>query len=294
MPLVQSVTGAGATLVLNGVAAGNALFLIDSYFRNVSTGVSEPAPTDSNGTFLIARADAPSISGHDIGVGIFSQANAAAGTHTVTPQANDTHLTTLIEWSGALTSGLFDASVAAQNGSGTATSQATGTTGVTAQPDELSLIAFCMGAGTGSTNVGLTDPVTNYNTLQIGQNDASSVAMMHAYRVLSSAGAQSATFNWTVSDAAQWWQAAIATFKLAPSGSGINLGTGFHPGQSPGLGGISSARFQPSNWWPYSPPAILVFDPAFMLAMEKHGNDPLVLPPQVVASGMTPPEQMPT
>lgn len=220
--LVQSVTGSGATLVLNGVAAGNALFLIDSYFRNVSTGVSEPAPTDSNGTFLIARADVPSISGHDIGVGIFYEANAASGTHTVTPQANDTHLTTLVEFSGLVTSGLFDASVAAQNGSGTGTSQATGTTGVTAQADELSIIAFCMGAGTGSANVGLTDPVTNYITLQIGQNDASSVAMMHAYRVLSATGTQSATFTWTVSDAAQWWQAAIATFKAAAtSGSPI-------------------------------------------------------------------------
>lgn len=82
-------------------------------------------------------------------------------------------------------------------------------------------------------------------------------------------------------------------FGSAIAGSVIGSGT-FHPGASPGLGGISSARFQPSNWWPYSPPAILTFDPAFMLAMEKHGNDPLVLPPQVVASGMTPPEQMPT
>jgi hypothetical protein len=36
------------------------------------------------------------------------------------------------------------------------------------------------------------------------------------------------------------------------------------------------------------------FNFAVMTAMVKHGNDPLVLPPQVVASGMTPPEQMPT
>src|SRR6267154_430945 len=68
----------------------------------------------------------------------------------------------------------------------------------------------------------------------------------------------------------------------------------FHPGRSPGLGGISSARFQPSNGWPYSPPAVVAFDGALMSAMEKHGNDPLILPPQVVASGMTPPEEMPT
>ena len=55
--LVQSVTGNGATLVLNGVAAGNALFLIDSYFRSASSGVGEAVPTDSNGTFLAASAE---------------------------------------------------------------------------------------------------------------------------------------------------------------------------------------------------------------------------------------------
>lgn len=79
----------------------------------------------------------------------------------------------------------------------------------------------------------------------------------------------------------------------AGGGSSIGLPTSFHPGRSPGLGGISSARFQ-TNWWPYPYIPPLAFDPAFMSAMEKHGNDPLVLPPHVVASGMTPPEQMPT
>lgn len=87
----------------------------------------------------------------------------------------------------------------------------------------------------------------------------------------------------------------IMTFKaVAAAGTSIGLPTSFHPGQSPGLGGISSARFQPSNWWPYTFVPPLAFDPAFMSAMEKHGNDPLILLPQVVASGMTPPEAMPT
>lgn len=68
----------------------------------------------------------------------------------------------------------------------------------------------------------------------------------------------------------------------------------YHPGRSPGRAGISSARFTPSNWWPYTPPPFVQFDPSIMAAMGKYGNDPLVLPPQVVASGMTPPDQMPT
>lgn len=219
--LVQSITGGGATLVLNSVVAGNALFLIDSYYRNASTGVGEAVPTDTNGTFLAASADVPSISlGQDVGVGIFYEANAAAGTHTVTPQANTTHNTALVEFSGMLTVGLPDVATSGKS-SGTATSQATGTTGSTAQASELSIIAFAMAAGTGSANVGLTDPVANYITLQINQNDASSVATEHSYQILSSIGTQSATFNWTVSDAAQWWHAAIATFKATATAGNI-------------------------------------------------------------------------
>lgn len=211
---VQSVTGNGATVVLNGVAAGNTIFYQSSYFRNPSTGVAEAIPTDSNGTFLRGRADVPSIlSGFDAGVGIFYEENAASGTHTVTPQANSAHNVTLSEFSGMATSGSLDASVAAQNGSGTGTSQSTGTTGTTAQAEELSLIALALSAGVGTSNVGLTDPVANYITLQIIQDDATDTATMHSYRILSSVGTQSATFNWTASDINQWWQAAIATFK---------------------------------------------------------------------------------
>jgi len=82
-----------------------------------------------------------------------------------------------------------------------------------------------------------------------------------------------------------------ATITSLATGRSIGFNQ-YHPGRSPGLGGISSARFQPSNWWPYTPPVTVAFDGALMSAMEKHGNDPLILPPQVVASGMTPPEEM--
>jgi hypothetical protein len=105
------------------------------------------------------------------------------------------------------------------------------------------------------------------------------------------------TFVWATQNntaGVQGWSSSAAEFKApAASAAWANLGSAWHPGQSPGLGGISSARFQ-TNWWPYGPPVVVSFDPALMSAMEKHGNDPLVLPPQVVASGMTPPEEMPT
>ena len=212
---VQSVTGTGATLVLNGVAAGNFLVMWDTYFRGTSTGLGEAIPTDSNGTFLKARGDAPSIlSSTDTGVGIFYEENAASGTHTVTPEANSAHVTTLAEFSGLVASSSIDATVTSGTGSGTGLSQATGTTPATAQAVELSIIAFGMGTtGVGSSNVALTDPVTSYTTLQVVQDDSTSIATQHAYQILSATGTQSAAFNWTHSESGQFWEAAIATFK---------------------------------------------------------------------------------
>src|SRR5258708_16177847 len=101
----QAATGNGATVALNRVVGHNWIGMWESYFRATSTGVGEATPTDSNGTFSVARADAPSvIASQDAGVGIFYQENVASGTHTVTTQANSAHNTTLAEFSGIATS----------------------------------------------------------------------------------------------------------------------------------------------------------------------------------------------
>lgn len=216
---VQSVTGNGATIVLNGVAAGNALFLQTGYYRAIATGVAEAVPTDSNGTFLVAQAPSPVNFGgvNDIGASIFSSVNVAAGTHTVTPQANTAHQQCLSEFSGLVTTTLLD--VGANNSSTVQhTSLATGTTGTTAQADELVLIGHSMGASAGSTDVGYTDPVSGFTTLFKQPDDATSVAVLQAYKVVASVGTQTATFNWTASEVSMVSQAVIATFKAAAGG----------------------------------------------------------------------------
>jgi hypothetical protein len=105
--------------------------------------------------------------------------------------------------------------------------------------------------------------------------------------------AASHTPVWTDVNSGATYGAATVAFKSGTTPY-ASLGSAWHPGASPGLGGMSSARFQPSNWWPYSPPVVVTFDPALMAAMEKMGNDPIVLPPQVVADGMTPPDSVPS
>ena len=213
---VQSVTGAGATLVLNGVAANNALTFQESSFDN-SSGTALATPTDSNGTFTIASADA-GTQATGLGfalVGIWYNQAAAAGTHTVTPQARNGYNGTLTEWSGLATSGMLDVAKSAGSGAGGQTSQATGTTSATAQADELVLICLSVGATPGAANIGLTDPVSTFTTLQVVNDDAGNIGTMHSWKETAATGTQSATFNWTDNSATETTMGCIATFKVA-------------------------------------------------------------------------------
>ena len=214
---MQQVTGNGATLVLNGVLSGGMLTFEMSFFRLPAGGGAAPTtPTDSNGTMVAAQVQAPILydGSNYTGCDIWYEKNAASGTHTVTPPAENSKNCTLSEWSGANTSEPLDVGATAQS-SDTGTSQVTGTTASTMQADELALIGMSLAAVTGNTDVGFTDPVANYITQQKVVNDFSNIATFHAYRILVGAGAQSATFNWTYSEANQGRQAAIVTFKAA-------------------------------------------------------------------------------
>lgn len=213
--VVSTVSGSGATLAMGAVTAGNTLFLIDAYFRGASTGVGEAAPTDTAGTFTTAIAPVPAIqTGFDVGVGIFYQPNASSGSHTVTPQANSSHQTTLVEVAGLVTSAVFVAGSAASalNSTFSGTSIGTGTTATAATAGDISFIVNCLAAIVGTSNVGYTDPVASYTTMHKAVDDATSVAALKSYRVLAAGGTQSAVFNWTDNEPQQFTQAAIATF----------------------------------------------------------------------------------
>lgn len=219
---VQSVTGNGATLVLNGVVAGNALIYASAYYRITSTGVAEATPTDSNGTFIASSSDSPAVNAsQDIGASIFHEENAAAGTHTVTPQANTIHNCSVTEFSGLLTSGILDAANHDTNIAGSQTSQGTGTTQTTVQADELEIIALAILQSMGGNPIGLTDPVAGTTTLKIDQNTVTDLGDQQSFKVLYSIGAKSETFNWTTTDSFTGSYGCIATFLSKDAGAGI-------------------------------------------------------------------------
>lgn len=219
---IQSVTGNGATLVLNGVTAGNALIYASAFSRAVSTGVAEATPTDSNGTFAASSSDSPILlAGQDLGAAIFHEENAAAGTHTVTPQANTIHNCSVTEFSGLLTSGILDAAEHDTNIAGNQTSQGTGTTQATTQADELEVIALAILQSTGDNPIGLTNPVAGTTTLKIDQNTATDLGDQQSFKITNSVGAKSETFNWTTTDPATASFGCIATFFSKIVGAGI-------------------------------------------------------------------------
>lgn len=216
---VQSVTGNGASLTLNGVASGNALTLQLTYLRFTTTGARAATPTDTNGTFTASAGDVnplPAVfGGGDSGIGIWIEENTASGTHVVTPEADNIIHSSLCEFSGLATSSSLDVAKSASTVGGSQTSQVTGTTAATGQASELALICLNAGAAIGVANIGLTDPVTNYTTLQVLNDTNTDIGVMHNFRVLSSTGTQAATYNWTDNEANQVSIANIATFKAA-------------------------------------------------------------------------------
>lgn len=214
--LVQSTTGASSQIVLTGVTAGNMLALWHTYFINTLTSTAPNKPIDSNGTFSTASADIPaSYGGSDnVGIALFYESAAAAGTHNVTTQALNGKQVTLAEFSG-LSSVPFDVATSAVTNNSTQTIQSTGTTAALAGLSNLIIIGLGLAAQAGSSNVGFTDPVSTYTTLQKVSNDATSVAAFHAYKVIAVSTSQFTSFKWTDNEITQGSHGAIASFQAA-------------------------------------------------------------------------------
>lgn len=214
--LVQSTTGASSQIVLTGVTAGNMLALWHTYFISTLTSTAPNKPIDSNGTFSTASADIPaSFDGSaNCGVAIFYESAAAAGTHNVTTQALNGKQITLAEFSG-LSSVPFDVATSAVTNNSSQTAQSTNTTAALAGLSNLLLIGMGLAGLTGSSNVGFTDPVSTFTTLQKASNDATSVGAMHAYKVINVSTTQFTSFKWAFSEASSASHAAIASFKAA-------------------------------------------------------------------------------
>ena len=244
---VQSVTGTGAVISLTP-QAGNWLTLLSSCFNSVSS-TAETTPVASVGAstkaVLIQDKLSAALSSQGVLGSIFYIENTAATAHSVTPQnfgAGNQHRT-LVEFNGLVTSSSLDVKASANTTNSNHTSQGTSTTATTGQADELVLILCTLAGSPGAADVGWTDPVSGFTTLQKAVNDSSDIAGLHSFKVIAATGTQSATHNWTDTSTSQTSIALIGTYKAAASGGGgaTTVGILLDPATMTGffIGGLS-------------------------------------------------------
>lgn len=211
-------SGTTVTLTLNGVTAGALLTLQLSYYRLINSTLPPSTPSDTNGTLLIAalpNALAPVTSGDSIGVGIWYERNAAAGTHTVTVTLTGSSVSahgTLIEWVGGDGTADQQANDGAVNSNQSRTS---GTTPPQAQSADLALACVVVGSTTGQANAAVTDPPAGFVSLYAQQNTATDIGTEFARAFLASNAAASASWSWTDASTVAS-MGAIATFLQSP------------------------------------------------------------------------------
>lgn len=193
------------------------------------------APTAGNTLIACCNSDATiatpagftlavsAVSGQGLYIFVRDVQAGDSATVTFTPSVSDAVAGGVLEYSG-LTATPLD-KVASNTTNSAATAIATGTTGITAQADELLIVVVGPHAGNGHPWV-LSSWTAGY-TSQIeepeGLNGASSAACHIGDRIVTATGTYSATGTWTPasSDAG----AAIATFKIAAAaGHTVSIG----------------------------------------------------------------------
>ena len=250
--IVQSnyvVTDAFApvSIALNSAATpGNTIVLAIGWQDASAAGL--PVPSNANGTWQAVFS--PTLSGHLSAVSVFYVPNCAAGTHSSSiqgpltpPDTNFFATVAIYEIAGLLASPLDAVSPggATDNGGAGQTSQATGSTGTLAQPNEFAFVAMSFDDSPGVTNEGIVVPsgyTVDPNIPASFQNTASNIGLQIGWKELTSTAAINPSFTWASQSGLSSTFAVAATFKELVSSLGIQLGAR-GPGRSP-----SKSRFQ--------------------------------------------------
>ena len=209
--VVQSVTFQGDAVstkdvVLPNVVAGNFLAIAVSVFLNPGP-IPNTAPTDDKSNTWNTTTP-PTAQNSNYNAFIFYAMNVAAGTTTITMDFGTGFYVSgaASEFSGLATTSTLD--VQADN-SAASTTPTSGTTGATAQADELILVSCAVSEN--NTNVSLDVPATTgYTSLFVEQNSSAHIGHASDYKIVGATGTQSAA--WGTLAGSFTWAGKIATF----------------------------------------------------------------------------------
>lgn len=147
-------------------------------------------------------------------------ANATGGATTVTVDYGTGFYirSTISEFSGITTTSPLDVQT---SNSGTSSTPSSGTTGTTAQADELVLITLAVDTGPIVGGLGI-DAASGYTNMDVWQQDTADTfdyaGTSHDYKIVAATGTQSGSWGTLVGSYA--WRGKIATFKAAAGGGG--------------------------------------------------------------------------
>jgi len=213
MPLVQTAsgdstgTGATTTAVLtfpSNITAGSGIVVQISWWK-AAGGAAISGTADTRGNTY----------GTAVSAGASNARTAILHTYASTAGANAVTVTfastvdwegTAVEWAGMKSSAALDETTSS---SGTSTSPVSGTTAATGTNDQVVFVV--LNVDSSSTNVGIDLP-SGYTNIGINQNSFATIGFSSDYKVVSTTGAQSA--SWGTLSASEAWIGAIATYEL--------------------------------------------------------------------------------
>jgi len=148
----------------------------------------------------------------------YAKVTTSSGTFTITlsmvgSASGNYYCSDAIEWNNISAATPFDVST---SNSGSGMSQNTGTTGATAQANELVLVCL---SGDGGNPMNISTPAaTGYTSLAVQQNASAHMGFEASYKTVAATGTQTGTWTTTVTST---WAAGIATFKIDVVAGGV-------------------------------------------------------------------------
>jgi hypothetical protein len=217
MTIVQSVSGttngsASIAPSLTGVTAGNSLILLVS-----GSDITDTLPTDSQ-TWAKPTGAYDTFTGLlQAAVGVYWLQSANSGSHTVTWTGANSGKTnwSLIEYT-PLTAVDVVGTGAHTNGTPTSLGASVTTTFAT----DAVFGVFCLSGYNGMANNAITDPPAGWTSIYAQQDTATNRGAEFCYKETSSAGSESATWNFTADSLSGDANSILVSFRRA---SGISL-----------------------------------------------------------------------
>ena len=213
--VIGSVSGGAGTVVINGVNPADTLILFAGSAAGPTSNVSAP-PSGFTAANVPTAYVASGLSTNAV---IYYNQSPSSGTNSISISfsAGGGGPLVVVEWNGMLSSAL-DVTPAASNVTNGGTSGSNSiSSGTLSIANEVIFVLLEENTnGTGTANIGLTDPPAGFASIAASQDSATNAAWGIAYKVVAATTSQTASWTWMEASGTTTIgsQATLASFKL--------------------------------------------------------------------------------